>query len=205
MNEVIKINEAQLAEVRVLLGEIPNMVERVQMRALNKTVAGVRTDISTALRAVVNARKSKVDEQIKVVKATMATNYAVVSVKGGTLPLSEYSPTQKPAGVSAKVYKQKPRVLYQGAFIAVMKSGHKGVFKRTGPGRTHVGHYVRIQWPKIFPGKHPARFPIKEMYGPRLASILEIPGVMNPVLENSSVRLANNVKHEMEYELGKLV
>lgn len=178
-------------------------------RSINKTLSGVRTDMSSEIRTVTTASKSIVDEGISIDKATVASPTGRVTLTGRAITLGEFNARQTNKGVSVKVYKQQATKVYPSSFIATVKatakkagvasSTHTGVFRRVN--RLNVaGKPIKKPWKKI----DPRRLPIKQMYGPNLATIMEKSEVMEPVLEKAAVRLQDNMDHELEYELGKL-
>lgn len=62
-------------------------------------------------------------------------------VSAGVVPLSKYPARQTAKGVSVEVNRGK-RVLIRGAFLARMKNGHRGVFKRIGSKRLPIDHVL---------------------------------------------------------------
>lgn len=60
-----------------------------------------------------------------------------IDVAGDPVPLVAYPHRQTKKGVSVEVNRGK-RTLIAGAFVATMKSGHLGVFRRRGKGRLPI-------------------------------------------------------------------
>lgn len=222
----IKINDMDRREVDRMLADIKGAGARVTARALNKTLTGVKTDSSAAIRDVVTAKKAAVDETFKISKATTVNPSAYITSTGKPLALMDYSARQTNKGVSVQVRKDRARKIVRGAFIAQMtnisKSGeassHKGVFWR----RWHQGvaskmnktesainrsgyvwstkrnRWISIAWmPKAF------RLPIEERFGPRVPDIMSNDPVMKGILAKADDRLHKNITHELEYELSK--
>lgn len=215
----IKIDQNDLKQVKDMLGDIKGLPDRVCVRALNKTLTGVKTDISTEIRSVITAKKAAVDETIKIQKAYTGNMTAVISSTGKPLALIDYSARQTKKGISIQVRKDRPRKVVAGAFIASMKSGHKGVFWRVWHNKTQVklnktetaisrsgfvwssktNRYIPIAaLPKSF------RLPVKERFGPRIPDIMGNDTVMNNILDKAGSRLHDNLKHETEYEMSKI-
>lgn len=63
----------------------------------------------------------------------------VMQVSGTPVPLGRYPARQTRKGVRVEVNRGK-RVLLKGAFLATMKSGHRGVWMREGSGRLPIDH-----------------------------------------------------------------
>lgn len=214
----IKINEADLQRVQDMLGEIKGLPERVAVRALNKTLTGVKTDASAEIRAVITAKKAAVDETFKISKASTGNMKASISSTGKPLALIDYSARQTTKGVSVQVRKDRSRKIVPGAFIATMKSGHTGVFWREWHGNkgklnktetaisrsgyvwnSKTGRFIPIA---ALPREY--RLKIKERYGPRVPDIMSNEPVMKAILAKAGDRLHNNLTHETDYELSKL-
>jgi hypothetical protein len=184
----IRINEADLSNVRNALSEILKAPDRVFVRALNKTLTGVKTDSSAKVRETLNASKKVVDETLKVQKASFGKMSAAIHSTGRPLPLIGFTGTrQTKKGVSVMIKKGRPRKVIPGTFIATMKTGHKGVFWRDKVGTKTV-----------------SRLPISERYSSRVPDILSNEPVMKDVLSKADERLHKNLMHELDYELSKL-
>lgn len=215
----IKMNETDRLNVEKMLSGLKGMGNRVTMRAVNKTLSGVRTDASAAIRVEVTAKKAAVDDTFKISKASEANLSAYIASTGKPLALIDYSSRQTNKGVSVQVRKDRTRKVIPGTFIASMKSGHKGVFWRrwheTSGSRkinktdraimrsgyvwsANLNRYVSMAW---LPKKY--RLPIEERYGPRVPDIMSNDPVMKSILAKADVRLHTNLLHETEYELSK--
>ncbi|MEN6375584.1 MAG: phage tail protein [Smithella sp.] len=197
----IKIDEADLQNVQSMLGGIKGLPERVTVRALNKTLTGVKTDASAEIRAIITAKKAAVDETFKIQKATTSNITAAISSTGKPLALIDYSSHQTKKGVSVQVRKDRSRKIVPAAFISTMKSGHKGVFWREWHGGAKKPVNPKMTYSAL-PRQY--RLKIKELYGPRVPDIMSNEPVMKNVLSKAGVRLHGNLQHETDYELSKL-
>jgi len=215
----IKINEADLMKVKNIFSDIgKNLAARVTMRALNKTLSGVKTDSSSAIRDIITAKKSAVDETFKISRATEQNSSAWIASTGRPIALIDYSARETKKGVSVQVRKDRARKVVPGAFIATMKSGHKGVYWRKWHGTksgkmrkndsainrsgyvwsAKMKRFISIAWlAKQY------RLPIMERFGPRIPDIMENEPVMKGILSSAGDRLHKNLMHEMDYELSK--
>jgi len=214
----VKMDQDDFRRVQSMLSDIKGAAPRVAMRAINKTMTGTKTDASSAIRAVITAKKSAVDETIKITKATENNPTAYIASTGRPLALIDLSSRQTNKGVSVQVRKDRPRKIVPGAFIATMKNGHKGVFWRKWHGSKAVKmskteaainrsgfiwsekrkRYIAIS---SLPREY--RLPMEERYGPRVPDIMSNEPVMKNILGKSGDRLDANLKHETEYELSK--
>jgi hypothetical protein len=201
----IQINQDDMKAVRVMLDGIEKSIALVTMRSVNKTLTGVKTDASSAIREKLNVKKSAVDETFKITKATTLNLTAKFQSTGKPLALTDFIGTrQVQKGVSVQVRKDKSRTILQRGFIATMKSGHEGVFWREWQWHNKPSAklnqfipYARL--PKIY------RLPIREGSAPRVPDYLGDKGpIMKTVLTKANERLHNNLEHELEFELSKL-
>lgn len=197
----IRINADDMRKVESALRGIDGVAAKVCSRAINDTLAGVKTDASSEIRAVLTLKKSAVDATFKITKATQAKLSGLFQSTGSPVPLIEYGARQTKAGVSVQVKRGSSRSVITGAFIATMKSGHKGVFWREWHGHTKKPINRNIPYgklPKIY------RLPIAQRYGPRVPDILSNEPVMAVVLDKAGDRMHKNIDKELNYELSKL-
>lgn len=103
-----------------------------------------------------------------------------VDVSGEPVPLVAYPNRQGKKGVTVEVNRGK-RTLVKGSFVATMKSGHKGVFKRRGT----------------------ARLPIRELMGSRPVDALLHKGEAEAVAARGSKSLSETFTRVLPLEIGK--
>ncbi|KEQ05740.1 phage tail protein [Pseudorhizobium pelagicum] len=163
-----------------------------ELEALGRAIAGLPGSIKTKAMAramrrmrdmartrVVKRTAERVDlPQSQVRKITTAHfnaggNTIEIIEKSGWIRLHDLGATQTKKGVRVR-----GRGSYRSAFIAQMKSGHRGVMKRTGAGR----------------------LPIRELFGPNPAhDVTNNPEVYIKVLaELIESQLAPRVLHELD-------
>lgn len=103
-----------------------------------------------------------------------------VDVSGEPVPLVAYPHRQTRKGVSVEVNRGK-RTLVKGSFVATMKSGHKGVFKRRGQ----------------------ARLPIQELRGSRPVDALLHEGEADAVAARGGKSFNETFARLLPLEIGK--
>lgn len=215
----LTLNQIDVDSVKKMLGDCKTAPEKVISRALNKTMTGIKTDASTEIRAILNAKKADVDDTFRVTSASVAAMSCKFVSTGKPLPLMTFGARNTKKGVSVQVKKTSARKVISGAFIATMKSGHKGVFWRKWHDRgvpTKTGMEVQMSklgyfWSKqsrqflpfaMLPYKY--RLPIKELYSSRVPDVLSDPPVINSVIEKANARLVVNLDREVNFELSKM-
>jgi hypothetical protein len=174
----VKLDDKDLRDgIAALRRRFPAAIKR----ALARTTTTTKTAMAKAMREDTYLSSRFIKDEIKV--ETQAGAAALV-VQGRRIPLISFGargpePSRgKGRGVSWR-NPGSPRSRDPHAFIATMSSGHRGVFKRTGTGRT----------------------PIVELHGPSLVRVFE--KYMDLGAEAANAALAKNLKHEISYALSK--
>ncbi len=103
-----------------------------------------------------------------------------IDVSGEPVPLVAYPHRQIRKGVSVEVNRGK-RTLVKGSFVATMRSGHQGVFRRRGK----------------------ARLPIKELRGSRPVDALLHEGEAQAVAERGGRSFGATFVRVLPLEIGK--
>jgi hypothetical protein len=142
-------------QLRQLKQEFRNVEEKIvraaTASAINKVTTQARTQASRNIARTYGLPASAVKKSLYVSpRANFRSITAAIKAEGVNLPLIVFSARQTRAGVTVRV--KGGRQLVRSAFIATMKSGHRGVFGR--------GRYGQQGFT---PGK--ARLPITELVG----------------------------------------
>ena len=118
--------------VRSLTEVQRKIVPTASSRALNKTAAQAKTQAARAIRDQYNISSRLIGRHIRLHRSTPATLTASVSAEGEKLPVVAFGARQTKRGVTVQI-KRGARRLIRSAFLATLRSGHRGVFAR--------GHY----------------------------------------------------------------
>ena len=199
----IRINREDLDRVASTMEGIRNGYEKILVRSLNKTITGVRTDAVKEIGKEITPKAKIIRDTFKLEKANYARLTASVKSIGWPLPLINYAARKVAKGVSFKINKRDAsRTTLRGAFIATMRSGHKGVFWRKFRD-THTARQIkpRMKYSSLPPIY---RLPIRQRYGPAVPAIMEDERVMTPILAQASERLTTALNHELDFELSRL-
>ncbi|GEA17744.1 phage tail protein [Moorella sp. E306M] len=179
---MITISAEQLARAEVLLKNVPNGVSKAVVSALNRAAESARADAVRKVRERYYIKAQDVRSEIKITKATLDNQAAIIHATGEPVPLSKFRVT--PAKPPAKRRKNPiiVRVVrggggpVKGAFVAQMQSGHIGVFHRAGR----------------------ARLPIIQRFGPSIPQMLGHESVVTYVEERAQELLESRLEHEIE-------
>lgn len=162
-------------------------LKRAVVRALKKAGATALRDMRSEASKRIRARK-----RIKVSYISRALTLArpkgsdiagmswAVNVSGEPMPLVAYPHRQGKKGVTVEVNRGK-RTLVKGAFVATMKSGHVGVFRRTSK----------------------ARLPIRELLGSRPVDALLHKGEAQGVADRGGASFAATFTRVLPLEIAK--
>lgn len=179
----IKYDASSLNKLVAGLRSIPRGAEQAATRAINRTLNTTRTEITTRVREDYNVKVSALKGGLKITKAKYDHPEGYLNVAGPPgIPLINFrareriSPARIPStrwtgtspgkipeprvGVSGVINRNRGRKTWTGAFVARMRSGHVGVFRRVerSPAARRPSGLGR-------------RF-IREQYGPSAARIL---------------------------------
>jgi hypothetical protein len=184
----VKIDEGALRSAQKMLANIPRGLNKVVSRAINKVGVWGRKRIVDKVAADIPVKKSTLKKlNIKLKRASYFKWRAEINITGKRIPLIELKARGlKRGGVAYNVRKTGGRRVHKHAFIATMKSGHRGVFARAGSDAGRV-----------------PRLPIIKQRGP------SVPQVFHNIAEFSSAfletALARKLGKEIEQQVGVLI
>lgn len=165
----------------------PGPLKRATLRALRKAGATALRDMrSEATKRIRKRKRIKtkfIREALTLARpkgSDIASMAWALNVSGEPVPLVAYPHRQTGKGVSVEVNRGK-RTLIKGAFVATMKSGHEGVFRRRGK----------------------ARLPIEELRGSRPVDALLHEGEAQGVAERGAKSFGDTFTRVLPLELGK--
>lgn len=162
-------------------------------RAVNRTLATVATATVRALATEVGLAQKDIRPSITAQRATFTRQIGTLRVTGRRIPLIAFGargpePSRgRGSGVTYKLPGGRGRL--PEAFIATMRSGHRGVFvRRTGASSRRVG-----------------RLPILELYGPSLPGAMVRKGIDAAMVAVGDEALARNLDHEINWIISQRV
>lgn len=185
-----------MAEARVTIrGDrtkgIPKIMALAASRALKRAAISARAHLSSALNKETGVRIKVIKPRLLIIHATPDKLEALIRVGGTPVPAIEYRAKQTPAGVIFGT--GSSRALLKGAFLATMKSGHRGVYSRSRPTRSRKGK----------PRSSPA-LPIFERFGPPLSIIALRTEILKSALAVGEASFKKNFEHELKRGLGAI-
>ena len=196
----------------------PREVTQIGVSAINRSSTTVRANLTRRLTAEINLRAGDIRPLLSISNATESKLEGSVTVNRKPVPLIKFigarqvkgkptgvkTPIQirpgvwrmieltEGGGVSVKVFKNEPRELLGGAFIATMKSGHEGIFER----RFEAGRHT-------YSGPRVDRLKIEERFGPTLTGyIANAPQVAAEEQAKAIDVLMKNIQSQLQRRLA---
>jgi len=127
----VEVDPRQLAALERMLGGVRGGLPRVAARAVNKVARGARTRVVRAVAGRVAVKQGELRRRNVTLKTA---NYKHLSahlrISGARIPVIRFGARQTRRGVSYRIEKRGSRRKVRRAFIATMRSGHRGVFTR---------------------------------------------------------------------------
>lgn len=130
------VDQRSFARALLLLRTVSNGVNRAGAKAVNIVIKRSKRSLAREVARVFNIKVGRVDREIKMQPATAGQENPtgklyVKSPAASRIPLSEFGATETARGVAYRIERGGgKRSQLPGFFIAIMASGHRGVFKR---------------------------------------------------------------------------
>ncbi len=176
--ERVELNTDEVIADLERLGE--KLSGQVMARVLNRTSTTVKTAMSRMVRQELNLRAKDINALVRVQRASRQSHVVTITVLGRSVPLIDYAARQTARGVTVKVKRQGGRKLVEGAFIATMRSGHRGVFKRKGA----------------------RRLPIRELFSTAVVQYLDDDEVIGQLGQVARDAFENHLDREIRFRLA---
>lgn len=190
----VDVQTQDINAILVDFDQLPGRVTRATIRAMNRAIASGRAEMSTLIADDTGLRVTDVRKALTVSEASVERPQARLATTLKRIPLIKFGargprPSRgRGEGVSYRLRGSAGRVAT--AFIATMRSGHEGVFVRSG-GLTLKANQ--------FKGYTRKRLPIRELFGPSLGHVFakHRPAGMARIRESFDKNLA----HELDFAL----
>ena len=197
----VTVDNSDLTDMRRMIETFRGGSKIVIVRATNDALSGVKTQSAKLIGAKVTAKAAEIKKHFAVKKMTFAQMSAVIDCTGKPLALAKYSVNKVKSGVSAKVKKANARKIIKHAFIATMKSGHKGVYWREDKRRGRVWPVGKPRRVPTWKSPHPGeiyRLDLHELYGPPIPEIYNDPEIIGPTMTDANARLQARLKYHTD-------
>lgn len=178
-----------LERIQDELRELGQEMPAVAVRALNKAMTGVKTDMVKIVRETHNFKAAALRKRLSVSKATRKNIQGHVQSKGRPFHLTDLAGTRQTArGVTVDVKKETGRQLIPRAFKAHGRhSGKEIVLIRAVQG-----------------GQMVPRYPVETRYAPHPEHVYNAPDTWARIEKAAAERLDTNIKREIDAEFRRL-
>ena len=199
----IKFETRNLKKLSSDLADVSRASEKAVTRAINKTLAGVRTDTVKEIRDEVTLKAAYIRKTMSTKRATRSRQVGKVRSRGRRVGLINYRARQTARGVKAQIEKHGKRNLYEFAFIAQGRGSGFKVFRRDfygdyfGPRKSKQKN---IPWAKL---DEKYRYKIGRLTGPSVPGIMGKERILERIDKKAGERMERNIKHEMDWELKR--
>jgi hypothetical protein len=168
---------------------------RAEVRALNRAIESTKVQARRALAADTGLAQKFVDRSLGVTRATFQNRTAILEATGQRIPLAAFQARQTARGVTYRLGRGRGIIL--SGFLADMRSGHRGVFRRI-PLQGPLNRRRRRKLPAV--GELMAgRLPIKERFGPSLPRVFVNATIQATLQRYALDLLQKNLAHEIDF------
>lgn len=200
----LKISAPQLGVTDSVLSGLGKNSSRAQADALNRTLAGMRTDATRLMVKQSGVKRPEIFRSFTLIKANGrdASPSAAVVIKGRPIPLLKYG--ARPAtpmtgrtrgGVRVRLHGE--RIRFAHMFVSTMSSGHTGVFSRS---RTEL---MKSQTGKGGQTVRKNRPAIDEEYRSSVPQMADRDDIKDVVMEKALVRFDQRFRQQTRRFLDK--
>lgn len=194
MAEAFALSVTGTEDLTRRLLELGTDAPKAATRAVNKTLTTLKTLASRGIAADLGITRKFVDRSLATRRATFNREIGTLTVSGyrddrgrftpsGRIPLIAFgaSGPEPSRGRGAGVRYRLPggRGVAAHAFLATMRSGHRGIFRRKGDA---------------------GRLPIRELYGPSPTRVFSRK-ILQGALADTEAALAKHLDHEINWIL----
>lgn len=185
-------NRKVLKRTELNLKTIGNGIPKAMSSAVKRVSAGIKTDAARKVRDTYFVKHSDVINTLSVRPDQGGDGIVLVS-RGPTIPLSKFKVS--PASPEAWVKKWKRGGMLK---VGVKRGGTMQPLKSVFLTKFQSGHLAVAQ------RKGKGRFPIDELYGPAIPSMLAQPGMAEYLMNRAQERMSDRLPHEVNRVMGRL-
>ena len=208
----VRLNQADVAKVKALLGDLKDKYKPVMVTSINKTLTTAQTQATARIGNEINLKASRIKEDFTIDKANYSKLSGSLKATGKPVGLIQFGAKQTAKGVTVKVKRSSGRSLLKHAFIA--KGKGKSISSVDGSVKQHVFWRAKARNtmpdPRRFPRGKIAptgpwrsmpdkyRRPLERLTGPRIEDILAKPKVLDPVTIQAQHVYMKNVESKID-------
>lgn len=186
MSDLIEV-KSNFRQVSRSLKQMDKAVRQAVLSSINRATQRSKTETGRKVREKYVIKQKEVVQTLSIKRAAGNNLKAVLTSKGNTIPLIQFSVAPKrklktaPKSLKAAVYRDGIKKPIPGAFIATAG--------------THLGVFMR---------ESKRRLPIKELRGPAVPSMVGNEEVRQHVQQVYGEEMQKRLPHELDRMLGRL-
>ncbi len=124
---------SQIDKIIASINALPDQVNRASMFAINRTAEWLKSTAAMEISAEKRVKLKVIRDRVKIIRANRKQLSASIDANMWALKGKDLgNMSQSSLGATAGSY------TFKGAFVATMKSGHKGVYRRKGKERLPI-------------------------------------------------------------------
>ena len=194
---MIEITSEDVARVEKILHDVPGGAERALSNAMNRGLSKVRTAAFKEVRGVYNVQNAalKAATSTRIRRASGNNMIGSILFSGVKIPLYKFKVTPQAiaTGETVKGSLEKGHMTeFAHAFVALMDSGHIGVFERKGV----QGIKSRLQKANGKGNKHTEK--VGEIMGLSAAQMIGNSDVIERVESEAQETISARINHEID-------
>lgn len=174
-------------------------VERAHVRAINKSVMKTKTQARRALTDKFNLPNKLINQQLIPIKARTGKQAAGLQGRGAQIPLIDAKGGKTQTKVGVRMNTGGGSRVIRGAFIATMKSGHTGIFKRNVGGRNPR----RVKYVTSAGQRQTKFLPIRELKFPSMAHMITNKKFARPLFRFFTIDYPIQLRRQLNVEHAK--
>lgn len=157
----VEIKTPDIRAVETALGKHSKSAPKVITRVINRTLANIKKNLSIHARSRYIVKTKDIKATLKEQKANKSALNGFIKSSGIRLKLIKFKvrpskpkPKNPPSAYKASVLKSKSPSPVKGGFVAQMKSGHMGLFKRNDEKQLPINEKVGPSIPQMIGNKN---------------------------------------------------
>ncbi len=192
---MIEISVEDMKKAQKLLAGIPKGAERAFSNAINRGLSHTRTQAFKEAKSVYAVKQSQLNGATvtRMQKASAGSLTGYIEFSGVKIPLYQFNVSHSGSGKKVRAgLKKGSWTAFDHAFVAQMKSGHIGIFERTGK----QGIEDRLNRQKVKkPNRHTEK--ISEIMGLSGAQMVGNEEIVEKLTKAAQEKVNERVEHEI--------
>lgn len=190
--------DTQMRHVQEVLAHVKDGYKTVAMRAVNRTLDGMRTDIVALIRSTYNVPAKDIRNKLSVTKARKNYLHGSLRARGEmSVPLMRYGAYPRVPVVTAPKGPKGKR--HRGVTVQVRKDGGRKIVQHG-----FVVNSPSMGTPQVVKRVHQdRRYPLRVLYGPGHLSALREEENLSELQEQALERFSKAIDHEARFLIEK--